>query len=285
MPSREPISIFGPIFELEDRSQDGLPTDLAKVGWGGEFKEEESGEFFVLRAERVEDGGRLLRRWGANSSKMWGGSSIFRLRKPIFERRFSLSSVRSSNHSSRPKIEDGFVLRAKKVEDGRNFFEGGGTFLEEDRASSKMVRLLQRWVFGVRRSKKPPSSKKSYPIFEEVPPIFHPQSEDWVKDRQGSRGGPAVRRRVESRSRSSDQSSRWKIRLKTQISGKLKRPGKGWPRGFGSKRKDSSFFRSKNKKMEGSSFFRPRNLKKGRVLLSSELQIRRTLSIFEKSAI
>ena len=32
--SREPISIFGPILELEDRSEDRPSQDPAKVGWG-----------------------------------------------------------------------------------------------------------------------------------------------------------------------------------------------------------------------------------------------------------
>ena len=58
--NREPISIFGPIFKVEDRSEDP-DLRITERSWRPLVKEEEVGRrrrrrgFFVLRAEKVED--------------------------------------------------------------------------------------------------------------------------------------------------------------------------------------------------------------------------------------
>ena len=139
--SRWPISIFGPIFKVQDRSKDP-DLRIAEGSWWPERgrkkkfqgsassilpaeKIEDRAMFFVIRVDKVEDG------------------SFFVLRTKKFHP--LPSSVRYSTHSSAPKIEDSFFdlrLRRAKIEDGgkilylrlrRSKIGGSSIFGSEDR--------------------------------------------------------------------------------------------------------------------------------------------------------
>ena len=79
----------------------------------------------------------------------------------------------------------------------------------------------------------------------------------------------SVPRRLEGQSRSSDRSSRWKIKLKIQTSGDMKGPGEGWSKGGEGRKEEEEgggFLILPVEKVEdgrGSSFFRPRRSKTG----------------------
>ena len=186
--NRGPISIFGPIFKVEDRSEDP-DLRVAEGSWWPEGGSEEEvpggGSSSILPADKMEDG-RVLR-----SSCLEGGRWGEVLRSSEEEVPPSLpSSARSSTHSSGPKIEDGWGvfdlrLRRSKVEDGGGFFD-----LRVRR--SKMGGVLD---MRTRRTKTPPFFEEP-PLLSSffgsenrrTPPSSIFRAEDWFEDRRGPRG-------------------------------------------------------------------------------------------------
>ena len=81
--------------------------------------------FFVFRAEQVEDSFVLRAIFASKNEDENTYSKTRRIIRKYKELSLSLLlySVRSSDHSSGPKIEDSFVLCAEKVEDGWNFLK------------------------------------------------------------------------------------------------------------------------------------------------------------------
>ena len=205
-PNRGPISIFGPTFKVEDRSED---PDLRIVGrswWPlveGGSEEEESGGFFVLLVEKVEDGG-VIRSSGREDGR-WGWFFVLRTRNieepphlrrnpPPFSKKSHPppSSVRSSTHSSRPKIEDGGVFdlrgRTSKIEgwggvlrfsapgiEDRGFFDFRSGRVEDGGVLRRLGVFFEEPPHLRRTppsSKKPPPSSFFDPKDRRTTPIF-----------------------------------------------------------------------------------------------------------------